>query len=176
MTPIRKLAIVAAVQIVILLGIVGFKQVYTVWTGTTVLLAVESVDPGGDGDITVRYAISAIDLGRVAGDDELWDATVYVELQEGADGIWGAVAIHNSHDHWFEGTVVLKGKLRDDYYPVSGRPVSIRYNLEELSVPDAGGRDIPRERAQVEIKVDGFGNNVPRHLLVDGEKLDLKRR
>lgn len=180
MTPIKKLAIVAAVQLVVLFGIVGFKQ-YTIWTGTTVVLAAEPVVPAnlprGEYIQFLRYEISEIDLTQVAGDDELWDETVYVELQEGADGIWDAVAIHNGHERSFDGTVLLKGTLQYDYYPVTAGVRRVRYNLEELSVSGASGRDIPWDRGvSVEIKVDRFGNATPRHLLAGGEKFDLKRR
>ncbi len=180
MTPLTKLAIVAAVQLVILFGIVGFKQ-YTIWTGTTVVLAAAPVDatkPLRGGDVTLRYEISEINVSEIAGDDDLRDQTVYVELQEGADGVWDAVAIHNSHERSFDGTVLLKGTLQYDYYPVTAGVRRIRYNLEELLfISDGGAEDIPWDSGvSVEVNVDRFGDSVPRHLLVDGEKLDLKRR
>jgi uncharacterized membrane-anchored protein len=176
MKPLTKLAIVVAVQVVILLSILGFKQ-YTVWTGETVRLAVAPVDPRDPlrGDyVTLAYDISRLDPDEVAGDDYP-SGTVYVELREADDGLWEAVAIHEDRDREFDGTVLLKGKV--EYVGGRGDTLNVRYGIEELFIPEGSGGDIPWDRdVAVELKVDRFGNAVVRHLLVDGEKLDLERR
>ena len=103
---------------------------------------------------------------------------MYVELREGEDGIWDAVALHDERRREFEGTVLLKGDAEYVRRP-NGDGQRVEYGIEELFIPEGSGRDIPWERREdiaVEVKVDRFGNAVLRHLLVGGEKLDLKRR
>jgi uncharacterized membrane-anchored protein len=176
MSTLPKIAVVLAVQLLIIASVVAFKQ-YTVWTGETVRLAVGPVDPRDPfrGDyVTLTYEISRIDPDDLIGQRYAYD-TVYVELREGDDGIWDAVAIHDDRRREFEDTVLLKGK--SEYW--SGDTISVRYGIEELFIPEGSGRDIPwqrRDEISVEIKVDRFGNAVLRHLLVDGEQLDLERR
>jgi uncharacterized membrane-anchored protein len=170
----QKLAIAVAVQLVIIGGVLGFKQ-YTIWTGETVRLAVGPYDPRDPfrGDyVTLSYDISVIEPGELIGQNNAY-GDVYVELREGADGVWDTVAIHDEREREFEGTVLLKGEA--DYRGTG--TIRIEYGIEEVFIPEGSGRDIPwREDLQVEVKVDRFGNAVLRHLLVDGEKLDLKRR
>jgi uncharacterized membrane-anchored protein len=176
MKPLTKLAIVVAVQLLILLSILGFKQ-YTIWTGETVRLAVAPVDPRDPirGDyVTLSYDISRLDPDELPG-DRYPSGTVYVELRERDDGIWEAVAVHEDRDREFDGTVLLKGDVQ--YFGGRGNTMNIEYGIEELFIPEGSGADIPWDRdVAVELKVDRFGNAVLRHLLVDGEKLDLERR
>jgi uncharacterized membrane-anchored protein len=174
MATLPKIAIVLAIQLLIT-SVVGFKQ-YTIWTGETVRLDVGPVDPRDPfrGDyVTFRYEISRIDTDDVAGDDYPY-GTVYVELREGDDGTWDAVAIHDDRERDFDDTVLLKGEAESFGGP--GNLLNIDYGIEELFIPEGSGRDIPWRDVSVEIKVDRFGNAVPRHILVNGEKLDLERR
>jgi uncharacterized membrane-anchored protein len=176
MKPLAKLAVVVALQLFILLSILGFKQ-YTVWTGETVRLAVEPVDPRDPfrGDyVTFRYDISHIDPDELIGERSAYD-TVYVELREGNDGIWDAVAIHDERRREFDRTVLLKGDAHVRWTE-SERTLIVDYGIEELFIPEGSGRDIPWRDICVEIKVDRFGNAVPRHILVNGERLELRRR
>lgn len=178
-TPLRKIALVVALQFLVLLGLLGFRQ-YTVWTGETVLLKVQPVDPRDlvRGDFVVLdYEISTIDLDQLAGDDELFDPTIYVELREGDDGIWQAIAVHNRRESSFDGTVLIRGKYRFD----SPQPerVRVRYGIENVFIPEGSGGDLPfgeGHTVAVEVKVDRFGNSVPRRFFVDGEPFELKRR
>jgi uncharacterized membrane-anchored protein len=175
MKPITKIAIVAAVQLFVLLSVLGFKQ-YTVWTGETVHLAVGPYDPRDPfrGDyVILTYDISRIDPVTLSGDRYAY-GDVYVELREGDDGLWEAVAIHDDRERDFDGTVLIKGE--SDYR--SSGLLRVEYGIEELFIPEGSGSDIPWDRDDLaaEVKVDRFGNAVLRHLLVDGEKLDLERR
>src|ERR1700693_5287539 len=107
LSPAKKLAIVIAVQFLVLLSVIGFKQ-YTIWTAETVLLKTTPVDPRDllRGDIVrVQYEISTIDLNEIAGDDQ-YGGTVYIELQRGDDGYWSAVALHGRRERSFDGTVL----------------------------------------------------------------------
>ncbi len=188
MTPLRKLAIVVAVQLLILFGVLGFKQ-YTILTGTTVLLKVQPIDPRDllRGDYaTVRY-----DISRLSPDDVAWDqdaprccnAPVYVELQRRDDGYWTAIAVHGDRHHTRDGTVVIKGHSQGpnygDRYGTTSSPIEIRYGIEQIFIPEGSGVDIPSgsgHTVAVEVKVDRFGNAVPRHFVIDGVPAGLKRR
>jgi uncharacterized membrane-anchored protein len=176
---------VLAVQLLIVFSVIGFKQ-YTVWTGETVRLAVAPVDPRDPfrGDyVTFQYDISRVQIEPklIPGEMDLSDETVYVEIGEGEGGIWEVVAIHDHRTHEFDDTAIIKGKIRDFFGgPGIQRPaVVIRYGIEDLFIPEGSGQDIPfgpDVELAVEVKVDRFGNAVPRHLLADGERFDLKRR
>ncbi len=177
MKPLTKIAIVAAVQLLVLLSVLGFKQ-YTVWTGETVLLEVAPLDPRDPfrGDyVTVRYDISNLDRSELTGDDYPSD-TVYVELRERGDGLWHAVAIHDDREHSFDGTVLIKGDI--DYGRFGGNTLTIDYGIEEIFIPEGSGGQIPfgsDHVVAVKVKVDRFGNAVTRSFVVDGEPFDLKR-
>jgi uncharacterized membrane-anchored protein len=177
--PLPRLLAVVGLQLLILLSIIGFKQ-YTVWTGETVLLKTQPYDLRDllRGDyVTVRYDISTIDARTIAGDDDLY-GDVYVELRQGADGYWEPVAVHNGREHEFDGTELIKGFAGYSYDGQS--TYEIEYGIEEIFIPEGSGDQIPpstRERpVGVEVKVDRFGNAVPRHFVVDGVPLDLERR
>jgi len=175
--PLPKLILVAAVQLAILLSIIGFKQ-YTVWTSETVLLKVQPVDPRDliRGDfIAVQYDISRIDTDDVAG-DRYADGKVYVELERGDDGYWNAVAIHDDREHSFDGTVLIEGHTQRRS---SSGILLIEYGIEEIFIPEGSGADLPfgpDHTVAVEVKVDRFGNAVPRRFFVNGEPFDLERR
>ena len=180
--PLTRLVLVVALQFVVLLSVIGFKQ-YTVWTGETVLLKTQPVDPRDPlrGDYaTVRYDISRIDTRTVAGDDDVY-GEVYVELRAGTDGYWEAVAVHNGRERAFDGTVLIKGNAGYSRSSSSGgNTYDIKYGIEQVFIPEGSGGQIPASTRDtivaVEVKVDRFGNAVPRRFFVDGVPLDLKRR
>jgi uncharacterized membrane-anchored protein len=179
----RKLIIVAAVQFLILFAVLGFKQ-YTVWTGETVLLRTEPVDPRDPfrGDFaSVRYEISTLDVAQLAGDDYL-SGTVYVELREDENGYAVAVAVHEDRDHAFDDTLLIKGRVIDERF--EGGPAGVRhtfalkYGIEDIFIPEDSGADLPSPdegTLAVEVKVDRFGNAVARGFMLDGRPLDLSR-
>ena len=177
LSPLQKLLLVIGIQFLIVGSVLAFKQ-YTVLTGETVRLAIAPVDPRDPfrGDyVTLSYDISNIHPYELEG-NRYADGKVYVELREGDDGVWEAVAIHDERVHEFEDTVLLKGSA-DNYW--SPDLIRVEYGIEELFIPEGSGRDIPwqdGENITVEVKVDRFGNAVLRHLLVHGETLDLERR
>ncbi len=184
-TPLRRLMLVVALQFLVLLGLLGFKQ-YTVWTGETVLLAVQPVDPRDliRGDfVELEYEISTIDTRELEGDDELEDPTIYVELREGEDGIWRAVAVHNRRESSFGDTALIRGTYSFDSSHAFDSPqpdvFRVRYGIESVFIPEGSGGDLPfggDHTVAVEVKVDRFGNSVPRRFFVDGEPFELKRR
>jgi uncharacterized membrane-anchored protein len=180
MSTLPKIAVVLAVQLLIVGSMIAFKQ-YTVWTGETVVIKTAPVDPRDPfrGDyLTLSYEISRLDTSKIAGDDYPYD-TVYVELREGDDGYWHAVAIHDRREREFDGTVLLKGEVDYRSGARSDRTTPLRYGFEEFFIPEGSGRNLDIGRDQtlaLRLKVDRFGNAVAQKLLLDGEPLDLKRR
>jgi uncharacterized membrane-anchored protein len=178
LSPGARLAIVVAIQVFVLLGIIGFKQ-YTVWTGTTVLLETAPVDPRDPfrGDyFTVRYGISTLPQSLMR--DPYIEGNAYIELKEGEDGVWEAVAIHDDRERSFDDTVLIKGKPDYEAFTQPNR-MNFKYGIEELFIPEGSGVQLrfePDQTVAVELKVDRFGNAVPRHFVVDGERVDLERR
>jgi uncharacterized membrane-anchored protein len=178
MKPLTKIAIVAAVQLLVLLSVLGFKQ-YTLWTGETVLLEVAPLDPRDPfrGDyVTVRYEISRIDTAELLAGDRYPSGGVYVELREGDDGLFHAVAVHEDRERSFDGTVLIKGCV--DYGGQSGS-LTVDYGIEQIFIPEGSGEQIPfggDHVVAVKVKVDRFGNPVARGLLVDGQPLKLERQ
>ncbi len=178
LSPAKKLAIVVAIQFLILLSIIGFKQ-YTIWTSETVLVKTTPIDPRDllrVDIVRLQYDISTIDLDQVSGDDQ-YGGEFYVELQRGDDGYWGAVALHGSRERAFDGTVLIKADT--PFYRQSGdRRISVTYGIEQVFVPEGAGDDLPSGRdhvVAVEVRVDRFGNAVPRRFIVDGQPFDLSR-
>jgi uncharacterized membrane-anchored protein len=180
MTSSKKLLIVVAVQFLILLSVIGFKQ-YTVWTSDTILLKTTPVDPrslvGGDYQ-ALRYEISTIDRSKFV-DGELFPGDeVFVELQKGADGYWGVVAVHENHERSYGGTVLLKARV--ETYPYSSSaPVTMHYGIEQVFVPEASGGSLPSgtgHTVAVQVRVDRFGHATPLTFFVDGQPFDLKRQ
>jgi uncharacterized membrane-anchored protein len=176
MKPLTKIAVVVAVQLAVLLSVLGFKQ-YTIWTGETVLLEVGPLDPRDPfrGDyLTMRYEISNLDPDELAG-DRYPSGGVYVELREGDDGLWQAVAIHDDRERSFDGTVLIKGAV--DYRGDSNK-LHVEYGIEDIFIPEGSGGGAPFGRGHtiaVKVIVDRFGNAVTRGFNVDGEPFKLER-
>lgn len=172
---------VAGFQFLILFGVIGFKQ-YTLAAGETVLLEVQPVDPRSlfQGDyVRLSYDISTLDTSTLAGDDYFGPrATVYVELAPADDGYWHAVAVFDERRAVPDGHVLIKGKTQDGRFGFSDRRVRVEYGIEEVFVPEGSGRAVETTRTGLglEVKVDRFGNAVPRRVLLDGEPFKLKRR
>lgn len=178
MTPLRKLAIIFAIQAVLLLAVVGFKQ-YATWTAETVLLAVRTDEPAdlvGRDAAPVEYRISTLRMSALAGDEYPSEST-YVELREGEDGTWDAVAINYRREHEYDGTELIKGKV--DVWSVIRDSFDVDYDIEDIYVPDSDAARLPAGSGHtiaVEVKVDRFGNASPKRFLIDGEPFDLEER
>jgi uncharacterized membrane-anchored protein len=183
MSPAKKLAIVIVLQFLVLFSVLAFKQ-YTVWTSETVLLKLQPADlrdfPRAN-DATVEYEISRLDRTSIAWDESAGTCCgmpVYVELQKQDDGLWKAIAAHDSHTHTVDGTVLIKGRAQGEYL-YQGQTVSVYYGIEDVFVPEGSASQLPTGRDHtiaVEVKVDRFGNATPRHFVVDGQQVDLSRR
>jgi uncharacterized membrane-anchored protein len=179
-TPGKKLLIVVAVQFLVLLSVIGFKQ-YTVWTGDTVLLKTAPIDPRdllrGD-SVSVRYEISSIERSKFVDGEPYPDEEVFVELQKGADGFWGVVAVHENQERSYDGTVLLKGRV--ETYPYSSSAaVTMHYGIEQVFVPEGSGGSLPSgtgHTVAVQVRVDRFGQATPLKFFVDGQPFDLQRQ
>ena len=184
MSPAKKLAIVIAIQLLLLFSVLGFKQ-YTVWTGETVLLKVQPIDPRNllrSNNAAVRYEISSISPSDVVWDQDAprcCEAPVYVELARQDDGYWKAIAVHGGRDHMRDGTVLIRGEVQNVYYAPGSQPVQITYGIEQIFIPEGSASELPAgtgHTVAVAVKVDRFGNAVPRYFVVDGVRFDLERR
>lgn len=178
LSPGKKLLIIVAVQCLVLLSVIGFKQ-YTIWTAETVLLKVAPMDPrdlARTNPSAVSYEISTIDLASVAGDD-VYGGPLWVELQRGDDGYWHAVAVHWRRERALAGTVLVQGQAQPSGAP--GSSIHVRYGIEQVFVPDGSAASLPsgqQHAIAVDVRVDRFGNAAPRRFKVDGQPFELQRR
>lgn len=168
---------VVGFQFLLLLAVIGFKQ-YAVWTGETVRLAVQPLDPRSlfRGDyVHFTYDISRLDLAALGGDDYFSSgATVYTELVPGDDGLWHAVAVYHQHRPTPDGHLLLKGKVQSaPGFSAQDQSIRVTYGIEDVFVPEGSGRDIEAVRSglSVEVTVDRFGNGIARRILVAGRPL-----
>jgi uncharacterized membrane-anchored protein len=171
--------VVVGLQFAILLSVIGFKQ-YTVWTGETVLLKVQPLDPRSlfHGDyVHLNYTISTLDPRAIGGGAYFYGSdTIWVELAPGEGGYWQAVGVYRDRRDVLEGHILLKGKVEEQSF--RDQQIRVKYGIEDVFVPEGSGRAVERAQATlgVEVKVDRFGNAVPRRILLDGQPFKLKRR
>lgn len=179
-TRARFLAAIS-VQFLLLFSVIGYKQ-YTIVTGTMVVLQVEPLDPRSlfRGDyVRLTYRISTIDLREVDGSDYFGsDQRVFVELARTEEGAWQAVSVRAKRFDVPDSHVLIRGKSESVGLARDASTLRLRYGIEDVFVPEGSGRDVEqaRERVSVEVKVDRYGNAVPRRILIDGEPFKLKRR
>lgn len=171
--PLPKLVAIVALQVLILLSVLAFKQ-YTVWTSETILLRVDTTDPRdvvGRDSLPLRYEISRVDTRDLPGDDE-FDMNAYIELQEGADGIWAPVAVHDDRDRNFDGSVLMKGDTGYVYDPSRSVTHEFRYGIENAYIKEGTARvpTGPGHLIVLEVRVDRFGESTPKGFLIDGQR------
>ena len=180
--PGPRLALAVAIQFLLLLGLLGFKQ-YAVLTGDTVLLKVQPIDPRDifRGDyVTLSYDISTLQPDRLAGDDYFDQGDrIYVELVEG-DPYWRPVAIYEDRRREHKSSVVIKGKVERGSWRRT-MPLRVKYGIEDIFIPEDTGRAIERlsrtgDGLGVKVVVDRWGNGIARRLMLDGEPYKFDRR
>ena len=174
MKPAWRLVLVAALQVLLLLSIVGFRE-FAVRTGDTVTLKVATTDTVSltHSYSYVQYDISRIDRSNVTVDGNV-TGDVYVEIRRGDDGYWHAVAIHDERHRTFSGTVLIQGNAST----MQDSAIFVHYNIENVGVSPSAARGLPSgtgHEIAVEVRVDRFGDPVPRHVLVDGVPFALTR-
>ena len=169
-------AAVVALQLLVLMGFVGYKEV-TLRLGQTVVLQTIPVDPRDffRGDyVVLRYQISTL---RSRSNENIYVSipydiaegdTVYTRLEPKGD-VWRATDVERSpRAEW---DVFIKGKVtRVTTRSSGGRGIDVEYGIESYFVPEGQGREIERSQdVQVRVSVNGFGDPVIKGLVVDGE-------
>jgi len=173
MRPRLAFLLIIAFQILILLGLIGFKEA-TLVTGKEVVLQTAPVDPRDifRGDyVALSYRISTVNntanqysyyISFNIGDK------AYVHLEQRGD-VWEATGI--SREYVNKWPVCIAGEVTR----VSPKQVILKYGIESYFVPEDKGLEIQRARdLKVRVSVDGFGKAVIKGLIVDGQPFQLK--
>ena len=174
-----------AVRILIVVALQTVALAYMIYDRQTMLnssrvvtLKVAPVDPRDifRGDyVILNYAISRLELDKLAGDDAFTNGeTVFVTLQrQGTD--WNAVAIARARPYLVQGGVPIRGtvdfvEFADKAIPVA---VTVSYGIESYFVPEGTGRAIEEERQKgdltADIAIDGQGRAAIKALRRQGQ-------
>jgi uncharacterized membrane-anchored protein len=178
--PLPKLVAVVALQVLILLSILGWRQ-YTLLTRDTVLLELQSTNPqtiAGRDSAPLRYQISTIDVATLPGDDE-FTHNIYVELGEKADGAWQPLALHASRRRSYDNTALIKGQYSFYGGSLGRERYTVVYGIEDVYVPDDAAAALPSGSGYtiaVEVKLDRYGQPDPVRFLIDGQPFPLEER
>lgn len=142
--------LIVALQVVFLIGMIGFKQ-STVWFGEKVLLKPIPYDPTDilRGDfINIRYEISTIKLDSIKSDTKDFNRgdTVFVRLEKGKDYSNAAeVSTKKTAEPYIKG--VVNDIYTKNIYTVKDANSSAQYSYEE-TVYDYGYGPIPTKSGQ----------------------------
>jgi len=177
-------ALVIALQVIALFGMIGIKQ-WTLSTGTPVLLETAPVDPRSlfSGDyVRLSYTISNLRLDTLAGDKDFKRRDdVYVVLQQDTPYA-KAISAHHAMPPVSTGQVVIRGEVQyasDSVWNQQTRKMepaknlSVRYGIENYYVPEGTGHALERpsgkEKVSVRVAVDRYGKAGILAILVNGE-------
>ena len=156
----RKLlfSAVVALQVLSLLGMIGFKY-SVVKTGRTVVLQSVPIDPRDlmRGDfVRIRFAINRLDLSRLAADGAPLPpgSVVYVTLKNTGPA-WTPVRADAALPALQEDEAVIKGKIRDR----NGNIIQVDYGIDSYYVAEGKGRPLEREKYW-RVKLDRKGHAV----------------
>jgi uncharacterized membrane-anchored protein len=176
--PIR-VAAVATLQVVVLLGMIANKQ-WTILTGTPVVLATRAVDPRSlfMGDYArLSYDIGSLKLegdGAIRGDRGFGRRdTVWVALRPDPAG---AVAVSAHHDRRDvpPGLLALRGEVVAEVGPSGQDTLLVRYGIEQYFVPEGTGMQIERPQAgetlAIRVAIDQRGQAAILAVLFDGQE------
>jgi uncharacterized membrane-anchored protein len=164
-----------------LLGWMIADRAMLLQNGREIRLAVVPVDPRDllRGDyVILSYDISRIDSREATvAPDINWGDTVYVTIENGADG-WQATAIGRERPDggtFIRGTIAnLTSEQGGDCPPLVGcQTFTVDYNLEQFFVPEGTGRAIEDlrndQRVSVDVALADDGRAALKRLVVDGE-------
>ncbi|MFY9611183.1 MAG: GDYXXLXY domain-containing protein [Blastocatellia bacterium] len=155
-----------AVQALILVGVPARKAI-TLASGKSAVLKVEPVDPYSI--LSGYYVTLAYEINRVASfpnAPELSDGDeCYAVIEMGEDGTWKPVSLERE----------LPENLADDRAALLGRIRygRIEYGIEEFFIPEtkrdaiADDLRVNREKARVDIKIDGSGHAALERLRIE---------
>ena len=184
----RKFGLLVALQVLLVLALVGWKQ-WTVWTGQTIWLRSAPMDPRDlfRGEyVALEHDISRLDegvfyrSGESGISSESWvkrlrvGDVVYVSLQRDG-GYWVVDGV--SEERPSDAVVFLRGRVRDvrprreqpDFVPWSAR---VEYGIESWFLPRGRGPELERaardkgKMLAVQVRVDSNGRGVLRSVRV----------
>lgn len=192
MTIVRRrglwFALVVALQVLLLLGLVG-RHSYTLATGSEVVLKSEPIDPWSPlkGEyVRLRYNVSTFPLAYDPGTAPPYQRgeLVWVILQKG-DPYWTATALGKERSRPGPDQVAVRARV--DWVQWWGdsteRPptgfdaqVHLVYGIEAFYVPEGEGPGLEanRDGITVKAKVDRFGRMALSQVLVDGQPVEWK--
>lgn len=194
----QRIALVALVQTIILVGMVAMRSAPYV-SGTEVLLRTEPVDPRDlmrGYYVQLGYDISRLDVTADVAEYAFPGTTVFVELSEGDDGYWQAGSVYLDREDAPQGTLTIRGEVRSvsrDWgptpdevtEPMEPRPMAedqgtggtlfVTYGIERYYAD----RDLAQElegmqreqRISVAVGIAPSGAAGIRALLIDGERI-----
>ena len=183
----RRLLVVALMQTLILLAMIGMRQ-WTLATGIPVILETQPIDPRSlfSGDyVRLNYKVSDLRLEELTGDRlfKRHDTVFVVLARDGEAGgeYWKAVSVHRNRPRPGEGQAVIKGSVEytgDTMWDaaqnkaVQVRHLHVRYGIEDYFVQEGTGRALERpkqdEKVSIQVAVDRFGNAGIRAVLING--------
>lgn len=179
----RRLFVVALVQTLILLAMIGLRQ-WTLATGIPVTLETQPIDPRSlfSGDyVRLNYKVSDLRLEELAG-DRIFKRhdTVFVVLAPDGE-YWKAISVHHGRPRPGDGQAVIKGSVEytgDTIWDaarnkaVEVKHVHVKYGIEDYFVQEGTGRELERpkqgEKVSIQVAVDRFGNAGIKAVLVNG--------
>ncbi len=157
--------IAAVLSQVLILAAVPAQKIFTINTGTAILLKTSPYDPYSIMSgyyVNLNYEISNPKLPEW----KTWPRSqqVWVVLTHQQNNLWDAVAIYKTRpDNVPDGCLVIKGKI--DYF-------RIVYGIEAYFIPESVRTKVEsdlrtyRDEAKVEVKIDSFGNAALRKLII----------
>lgn len=181
-------ALAVAVQVVVLLGMIG-RSSFTLATGTEVVLKSEPIDPWSPlkGEyVRLRYNISSVPITQTADQEPPYQRgdAVWVLLRKG-DPSWTVAAI--AKERLSPGLDQVAVRARVDWVqwwssPSEPKPagfeaqVNLLYGIEAFYVPEGEGPGLEdgRDAITVKAKVDRFGRIALSQVLVKGEPVKWK--
>lgn len=179
-----KIALLATVQIAVLMAMIADKQ-WTLNSSTQVVLQTEPVDPRSlfMGDYArLSYSISNLRLdGEAAlhGDKDFkrFD-TVWVALKPDPEGA-KAVSVHHQRSSVPPDMLALKGEVTSQHSSnindhSAQRTIRVRYGIEQYYVEEGTGRQIERpqgaEKVSILVAIDTRGKAGILAVLLDGQE------
>lgn len=179
-----RTALIIALQIAALLGMIGMKQ-WTLNTGTPLVLETEPVDPRSlfSGDyVRLNYSISNLNLDQLGGDKDFKrHDSVYVVLNTSTPYAT-PVSVHHAAPLASAGQIIIKGEvtyLNSVFWNPQTRKtedrknLAVRYGIENYYVPEGTGHALERpaegEKIAVKVAVDRNGKAGILAILINGQ-------
>jgi uncharacterized membrane-anchored protein len=178
MTPRLKRLFIAVIviQIVFLLGLVGYRESILI-SGRTAILQTVPIDPRDlfKGEyVTLRYDIST--LGSLAQDPSSKRYRLLGNFDEG-DTVYVPITTSGNQNPYWDNVVQTGEPYGDTDLFIKGRVTSskdnvitVEYGIEQYFVPEGRGLEIERaDDVKVRVKINRSGTAAIEALIVDGE-------